>query len=148
MWKCGNAFSRVRQNLQTLKGYIFHILQYFTTKLHNFIKFRKLFPTVLKLFSNLKVCLIGEWSEAALLQNDLKYLEHWSSILDLTFIEPKCKQQRITRKIRPVTPTSMLKDYQLDAETTDTKRDLGLCWYPVISPTSSFANCQFANNVA
>ena len=50
------------QNLQTLQDYIFHIVQYFATKLHNFTKFRKLFPTVLKLFSNLKVCLIGEWS--------------------------------------------------------------------------------------
>ena len=36
-----------------------YILQYFATKLHNFTKFKKLFPTVLKLFSNLKLCLIG-----------------------------------------------------------------------------------------
>ena len=50
------------QNSQTLQDYIFHIIQYFAAKLHNFTKFRKLFPTVLKLFSNLKVCLIGEWS--------------------------------------------------------------------------------------
>ena len=50
------------QNLQTLHGYIFRILQYFATKLYNFTKLRKLFPTVLKLFSNLRVCLIGEWS--------------------------------------------------------------------------------------
>ena len=84
-------------------------------------------------------------SDAALLQNDLKYLEHWSSVLGLTFIGSKCKQQRITRKIRPVTPTSLLKDYQLDTETTDTKRDLGLCWYPVSSPTSrsSYSNHVF-----
>ena len=63
MWQ---RFSHVQyksiQNSQILKSYIFHILQYFTTKLYNFTKFRKLFPTVLKLFSNLKVCLIGEWS--------------------------------------------------------------------------------------
>ena len=45
-----------------LLDYIFHILQYFATKLYSFTKFRKLFPTVLKLFSNLKLCLIGEWS--------------------------------------------------------------------------------------
>ena len=67
-WKCGNAFSRVTksiQNSQTSKGYIFDILQCFTTKLHNFTKFGKLFPTVLELFSNLKVCLIGEWSIAS-----------------------------------------------------------------------------------
>ena len=49
------------QNSQTLQDYIFHILQFFATKLHNFTKFRKLFPTVLELFSNLKVCTIGEW---------------------------------------------------------------------------------------
>ena len=61
----GNAFPRVIQkytNSQTLQDYIFHILQYFATKLHNFSKFRKFFPTVPKLFSNLKLCLIGEWS--------------------------------------------------------------------------------------
>ena len=52
------------QNSQTLQDYVFHILQYFATELHNFTKFRKLFPTVLKLFSNLKVCTIGEWSIA------------------------------------------------------------------------------------
>ena len=50
------------QNSQTLQDYIFHILQQFATKLHNLTKFRKLFPTVLKFFSNLKVCIIGEWS--------------------------------------------------------------------------------------
>ena len=47
---------------QTLKSYIFDILQHFTTKLYNFTRFRKLFPTVLKLFLNLKDCLMGEWS--------------------------------------------------------------------------------------
>ena len=50
------------QNSQTLLDYNFHIAQYFATKLHNFTKFRKLFSTVLKLFSNLKVCLSGEWT--------------------------------------------------------------------------------------
>ena len=49
-------------NYITLHYYIFEIFQYFTTKLHNFTKFKKLFPIVLKLFSNLKVYLIGEWS--------------------------------------------------------------------------------------
>ena len=40
----------------------FDLFEYFTTKLHNFTKFRKLSLTVLKLFSNLKVCVFGEWS--------------------------------------------------------------------------------------
>ncbi len=46
---------------------IFHILRYFATKLHNFTKFRMLFPAVLMIiliinFPNSKVCLIGELS--------------------------------------------------------------------------------------
>ena len=45
--------------LRKIKRY--HYVE-FTTKLHNFTKFRKGFLIVLKLFSNLKVCLIGEWS--------------------------------------------------------------------------------------
>ena len=65
MRKCGNAFSRIIQKYTkfanfTLLQYISNSLQYFATKLHNFTKFRKLFPTVLKLFTNLKVCLIGD----------------------------------------------------------------------------------------
>ena len=65
---CGNVVThspaqyKSIENSQNLHYYIFDILQYFTTKLHNVTKFRKLFPTVLKLFSNFKVCLIGEWS--------------------------------------------------------------------------------------
>ena len=41
------------------------------------------------------------------------------------FNESKCKQQQITRKIKPITNTYMLNDQQLD--TTDTERDLGVC---------------------
>ena len=65
---CGNVVTlfyaqyKSIQNSQTLHCYIFDILQYFTTKFHHFAKFRNLFPTVLKLFSNLKVCVIGKWS--------------------------------------------------------------------------------------
>jgi hypothetical protein len=73
-----------------------------------------------KLFSAIKC-----QSDAVLLQNDLRHLEHWSSISGLTFNESKCKQQQITRKITPITSTYMLNDQQLD--TTDTERDLGLC---------------------
>ena len=59
-----------------------------------------------------------------LLQSDLRNLEHWSSVFGLTFNEKKCKQQRITRKITPVTSTYMINDHQLN--TTDTERDLGV----------------------
>ena len=44
--------------------YIFHILQCFATKLHNFAKFRMLFPAVLINIPNFKVCLKGESSIA------------------------------------------------------------------------------------
>ena len=63
---CGNEITlfpasyKSTQNSQNLHYYIFDILQYFTTKLHNFTKFRKIFPTVLILFS--KVGVIGIWS--------------------------------------------------------------------------------------
>ena len=65
MWKCGNAFSRVIQKYTKFANFTLLYFQQFTifaTKLHNFTKFGKLFPTVLKLFTNLKVCLIGELS--------------------------------------------------------------------------------------
>ena len=46
--KCDYTFPRISiQNLQTSQGCIFHILQYFATKLHYFTKFRMLFPAVL-----------------------------------------------------------------------------------------------------
>ena len=35
--------TKVYKNLQTSLGFIFHILQYFATKLHHFTKFRMLF---------------------------------------------------------------------------------------------------------
>ena len=50
---CGNVVTlfptlyKSIQNPQTLHNYTFDILQYCTTKLHNFTNFRKLFPTVL-----------------------------------------------------------------------------------------------------
>ena len=50
------------KNSQTLRGHIFHILQYFATKLDNCVKFRMFFPAVLIDFPNSKVCLIGERS--------------------------------------------------------------------------------------
>ena len=50
------------QSSQTSQGYIFHILQCFATKLHNFNKFRMLFSAVLMNTPNSKVCLKGESS--------------------------------------------------------------------------------------
>ena len=73
-----------------------------------------------KLFSTIKC-----QNDAVLLQNDLRYLEYWSSKSGLMFNELKCKQQQITRKIKPITTTYMLNDQQLG--TTDTERDLGIC---------------------
>ena len=50
------------QNLQNSQDYIFHILQYFATKLHNFTEFRIPFSAVLMNVLNSKVCLKGESS--------------------------------------------------------------------------------------
>ena len=50
------------ENIVMYSTYIFHILQYFATKLDNCMNFRMLFPAVLIDFPNLKVCLIGKWT--------------------------------------------------------------------------------------
>ena len=47
---------------QTLHYYIFSTFYNILQPNFTISKFRKLFPDVLRLFSNLKVCLIGEWS--------------------------------------------------------------------------------------
>ena len=60
-----NAFPCVIQryaNSKTLQDYIFHILQYFATKLDSCTKFGMLFPAMLIYFANSKVWLIGERS--------------------------------------------------------------------------------------
>jgi hypothetical protein len=47
--KCGSNFRtqyKSIQNLQTLQGYIFRILQHFATKLCNFTHFSMLFPGI------------------------------------------------------------------------------------------------------
>ena len=64
--KCVTTFPRVLQKYTkfanfTWLDYICHILRYFSTKLHNFTKFRMLFPAVLMNFPNSKVFIIGEW---------------------------------------------------------------------------------------
>ena len=50
------------QNFKTSKDYIFHILQYFATKLHNVTKFRMLFAAVLIIIPNSYVSPQGELS--------------------------------------------------------------------------------------
>ena len=66
MWKCGNAFSCVIQKYTKFANftelYIFHILQYFSTKLDNYMNFKMLFAAELIDFQKSKVCLIEEWS--------------------------------------------------------------------------------------
>ena len=44
---------QIYTNLQTLRGYIFHVLQYFAIKLDNPSNFRMLFLTVVKDFVRL-----------------------------------------------------------------------------------------------
>ena len=58
------------------------------------------------------------------LQADLVDLEHWSCISGLTFNQSKCKHQRITRKILPVTSSFELGNHLID--TTENEKDLGV----------------------
>ena len=91
MWKCGNAFSRVIQKYSKFANFTllyFRHFTIFTTKLHNFTKFRKLFPTVLKLFSNLKVCVVGEWSIDVILFSAIAKLSIFQ--LAKTLLEQAC----------------------------------------------------------
>ena len=83
--KYSQTRSKVAQNLQTSGGYIFHISQYFVTRLHNFTKFRMLFPTMLMNLPNSKVFLIGEWSIA-----NGKLLILTSNIILLSFWLEEC----------------------------------------------------------
>ena len=73
-----------------------------------------------KLYSTIKC-----ENNATLLQRDLQSLEQWSITSGLSFNETKCKQQRVTRKIKPISFTFTLNDHQL--QTADTERDLGVC---------------------
>ena len=56
-------------------------------KLHNFTKSRKLFPTVLKLFSNLRVCLIGKWSIAPLHDAETSFQRLFFSMLEFKSLQ-------------------------------------------------------------
>ena len=73
-----------------------------------------------KLYSTIKC-----EDDATLLQSDLQSLEQWSITSGLSFNETKCKQQRVTRKIKPISYTFTLNDHQL--QITDTERDLVVC---------------------
>jgi hypothetical protein len=57
-----------------------------------------MFADDIKLFKNIKSV-----KDSEQLQNDLKHLETWSEESGLNFKETKCKTQRITRKITPIT---------------------------------------------
>ena len=67
------------KNSQTSQDYI---LQCFATKLHDFAKFRMLFPAVLMDIPNFKVCLKGEWSIEKMAQ--LKKSKSLIVIIELT----------------------------------------------------------------
>ena len=70
------------QNSQTLQGYIFHILEYFATKLDICMKFRMLFSAVLINFPNSKVCLIGEMGNGPLTIR-LRARDFYAAIVDI-----------------------------------------------------------------
>ena len=52
-WQLSPRVIQIYTNLQTLGGYIFHVLQHFATKLGNSTDFRMLFLTVVKDFARL-----------------------------------------------------------------------------------------------
>ena len=87
--------------------------------------------------------------DAMLLQSDLQSLEQWSITSGLSFNETKCKQQRVTRKIKPISFTFTLNDHQL--QTTDTERDLGVCvssdLYMESSSSSASKSSQHGNKM-
>ena len=58
------------------------------------------------------------------LQSDLDNLQTWSLASGLPFNEKKCKSQRITRKIMPITNNYKLNT--LNIQQTDSERDLGV----------------------
>ena len=72
-----------------------------------------------KLFKNIKSV-----KDSEQLQNDLKHLETWSEESGLNFNETKCKTQRITRKIAPLTFNYKLSNGNLVQ--TECERDLGV----------------------
>ena len=69
---------------------------------------------------------ITSQEDVKFLQTDIKSLEYWSSVSGLSFNQSKCKHQRITRKVLPITSSYKLIT---DVKISDTvsERDLGVC---------------------
>ena len=78
------------------------------------------------------------------LQSNLDNLQTWSLASGLPFNEKKCKSQRITRKIMPITNNYKLNT--LNIQQTDSERDLGvwvenrLTWNKQVNEQSTKAN--------
>jgi hypothetical protein len=78
------------------------------------------------------------------LQSDLDNVQTWSLASGLPFNEKKCKSQRITRKIMPITKNYKLNT--LNIQQTDSERDLGvwvenrLTWNKQVNEQSTKAN--------
>ncbi len=106
------------QNSQTSHDCIFHILRYFSTKLHNLTQFMMLFPAVLMNFPNSKVCrLIGKWSIAIIFRIILifnKWISFWR-------VYVYCNRSRTV--ITSIFSTSILSQ---ENEVPDVRRDLAL----------------------
>ncbi len=69
------------QNLQTSQGYIFHILQHFTTKLCNFTKFKMLFNAVIMNFTISKFFKISSFMQLVQVLNSFE-IEKEAGFLD------------------------------------------------------------------
>ena len=63
-------------------------------------------------------------NDAKQLQNDNSNLESWSTASGLSFNGTKCKEQTVTRKLKPITTGYTMKDCQLTS--TKNERDLGV----------------------
>ena len=72
-----------------------------------------------KVFSSIK-----SQEDVESLQTDLANLEYWSFVSGLSLNQSKCRHQRITRKIAPVTSSYKLGNYLIS--TTDNEKDPGV----------------------
>ena len=82
----------------------------------------------LTLKTAINICIADEESRKQLklkiLQTDLANLEYWSYVSRLSFNQLKCRHQRITRKIAPVTSSYKLGNYLIS--TRENEKDLGV----------------------
>ena len=102
----------------------------------------------LTLKTAINICIADEESRKQLklkiLQTDLANLEYWSYVSRLSFNQSKCRHQRITRKIAPVTSSYKLGNYLIS--TTENEKDLGvwllskLTWKKQVYPQTVKAN--------